>query len=179
MADDMDDGAEPVFESWEDLVDTGLLDKKIEEMKSRQPVEQSEIEISASIEPVILQEDVPRTQYVPPQPQVKILKRPSGVTKSEGSLLVNGEKSSKQPIKTLQQREAEYAEARLRILGAAKNEEEIAEERLANITLAAVMDCPKVTEAAQPLESLRLVDAVQVIRAPRGPDATKGFSIRR
>lgn len=85
-------------------------------------------DLQCTLEPVILNEEVSRTQYVHQQPQVKILKRPSA-TKRKDTLLMNGEKVSKQPIKTLQQREAEYAEARLRILGAAKNEEELAEER--------------------------------------------------
>lgn len=62
-----------------------------------------------------------RTQYVPPEPTVKILKRPTN-DKSNQQLL--GEQKPKAPIKTLQQREQEYAEARLRILGSAKSEED-------------------------------------------------------
>lgn len=59
-----------------------------------------------------------RTQYVPPEPTVKILKRPSN-EKSKEQLLA--ESRPKAPIKTLQQREQEYAQARLRILGSAKS----------------------------------------------------------
>ncbi|XP_041448361.1 uncharacterized protein LOC121403962 [Drosophila obscura] len=51
---------------------------------------------------------------------VKILRRPA---QAEERRDTNGMKP-KQPIKTLKQREQEYAEARLRILGAAKNPED-------------------------------------------------------
>ncbi|GFX89050.1 hypothetical protein TNCV_2853501 [Trichonephila clavipes] len=62
-------------------------------------------------------EDSSRTPYIP---QVKILKRPN-----DAKTVVVSEKSpSRHPAKTLQQREAEYAEARLRILGSASSEEE-------------------------------------------------------
>lgn len=51
---------------------------------------------------------------------VKILRRPA---QAEERRDINGMRP-KQPIKTLKQREQEYAEARLRILGAAKNPED-------------------------------------------------------
>lgn len=63
-------------------------------------------------------EDCMRTQYVPPEPTVKILKRP------QSNQQLSAEQKPKAPIKTLQQREQEYAEARLRILGSAKSEED-------------------------------------------------------
>lgn len=53
---------------------------------------------------------------MPPEPTVKILKRPSKDIHS------NGDSKVYQPKKTLQQRELEYAEARLRILGEASPE---------------------------------------------------------
>lgn len=56
----------------------------------------------------------------PPEPTVKILRRPTS-DKSDNKL---NETKPKAPVKTLQQREQEYAEARLRILGSAKSEEE-------------------------------------------------------
>lgn len=65
-------------------------------------------------------DDCIRTQYVPPEPTVKILKRPTNDVNSQQS----AEQRPKAPIKTLQQREQEYAEARLRILGSAKSEED-------------------------------------------------------
>lgn len=62
--------------------------------------------------------------YMPPTKSqtVKILRRPTQSNEARG----NGMRP-KQPIKTLQQREQEYAEARLRILGVAKNPEDDAE----------------------------------------------------
>lgn len=51
---------------------------------------------------------------------VKILRRPA---QAEERRDMNGIRP-KQPIKTLQQREQEYAQARLRILGSAKNPED-------------------------------------------------------
>lgn len=66
---------------------------------------------------ILIGEDALRTQYVPPEPTVKILKRPT----KESSM--NGDYKPKQPIKTLKQREQEYAEARLRILGEAHSSE--------------------------------------------------------
>lgn len=62
-----------------------------------------------------------RTQYCPPEPTVKILKRP---TNDKNNQTLSSEQKPKAPIKTLQQREQEYAEARLRILGSAKSAEE-------------------------------------------------------
>lgn len=66
---------------------------------------------------ILNDDDCMRTQYVPPEPTVKILKRPTN-DKNNQQL---AEQKPKAPIKTLQQREQEYAEARLRILGSAKS----------------------------------------------------------
>lgn len=52
---------------------------------------------------IILGEDGMRSQYVPPKPTVKILKRPTRDSQGSGDgPLVNGDKP-KQPIKTLKQ----------------------------------------------------------------------------
>lgn len=61
-------------------------------------------------------DDALRSQYVPPEPTVKILKRP--VKDAQG----NNDNKKSVPKKTLQQREQEYARARLRILGEASSE---------------------------------------------------------
>lgn len=79
--------------------------------------------------PRVLLEDSVRTQYAP---TVKILKRPPDGNRAGGSPNGAGgaEKSpSRQPVKTLQQREAEYAEARLRILGSARSEDDAQKEK--------------------------------------------------
>lgn len=65
---------------------------------------------------ILTGEDALRSQYVPPEPTVKILKRPS----KDGQN--SGDSKMYHPKKTLQQREQEYAEARLRILGEASSE---------------------------------------------------------
>jgi len=56
-----------------------------------------------------------RTQYAPPEPKITLLARP----KASGSSRLNESSGSKvqQPLKTLEQREKEYKEARMRILG--------------------------------------------------------------
>lgn len=68
--------------------------------------------------PMIFQgEDSLRSQYLPPEPSVKILKRPSKeerLNAAGGDLSLNG---VGKPVKSLRQREAEYAEARQRIMG--------------------------------------------------------------
>lgn len=56
--------------------------------------------------PIILQgEESLRTQYVPPEPTVKILKRPArnNVHGSGEGPLLNGDSKPRQPVKTLQQ----------------------------------------------------------------------------
>ena len=66
---------------------------------------------------MVIQDD---SQPAAPPPQIRILKRPS----SNGSL-GNAAALARPavPVKTLAQREAEYAEARRRILGSASSEE--------------------------------------------------------
>lgn len=51
---------------------------------------------------IILGEDGLRSQYVPPQPTVKILKRPTGDSRGSGDGPLNDDKP-KQPIKSLKQ----------------------------------------------------------------------------
>lgn len=60
---------------------------------------------------ILTGDDALRSQYVPPEPTVKILKRPAKEVQN------NSDVKNYQPKKTLQQREEEYAQARLRILG--------------------------------------------------------------
>ncbi|KAJ8923317.1 hypothetical protein NQ315_001875 [Exocentrus adspersus] len=101
---------------------------------------------------ILTGEDALRSQYVPPEPMVKILKRPSKDAQNSSDSKVY------QPKKTLQQREQEYAQARLRILGEAspeKNDEKISIQK------------PKPCEVEN------------VIRMPKGPDGTNGFTLRR
>lgn len=72
---------------------------------------------------ILTGDDALRSQYVPPEPTVKILKRPAKEVQN------NSDVKNFQPKKTLQQREQEYAQARLRILGEAQSSDK-SEERL-------------------------------------------------
>lgn len=59
-----------------------------------------------------------------PEPAIRILKRPSSL----GSGQLNGE-SRARPVKTLEQRQKEYEEARLRILGEARSPEDVIDDK--------------------------------------------------
>lgn len=83
-------------------------------------------DLAASFQPVMMVLHKPTDEYQgatytnPLSTQtVKILRRPT-----QSSEPRNNGIRPKQPIKTLQQREQEYAEARLRIMGSAKNPED-------------------------------------------------------
>ncbi|XP_069467215.1 SUZ RNA-binding domain-containing isoform X2 [Ambystoma mexicanum] len=109
--------------------------------------------------PIVIQDD---SLHAAPPPQIRILKRPT----SNG--LANNSNSGNKPafpVKSLAQREAEYAEARKRILGSASPEEE--QEK-------PVVDRPariSQTEESRPPNN--------VIRQPLGPDGSQGFKQRR
>ncbi|XP_039767996.1 SUZ domain-containing protein 1 isoform X3 [Ornithorhynchus anatinus] len=109
--------------------------------------------------PIVIQDD---SLPSGPPPQIRILKRPT----SNG--VVNSPNSANRPalpVKSLAQREAEYAEARKRILGSASPEEE--QEK-------PILDRP--TRISQP-EDVRQPN--NVIRQPLGPDGSQGFKQRR
>ncbi|ETE60094.1 hypothetical protein L345_14168, partial [Ophiophagus hannah] len=93
---------------------------------------------------------------------IRILKRPTS-----NGVLTNPNSTSRPafPVKTLAQREAEYAEARKRILGSASPEEE--QEK-------PILDRP--TRISQPEDSRQ---PSNVIRQPLGPDGSQGFKQRR
>ncbi|KAH8019535.1 hypothetical protein MRX96_019543 [Rhipicephalus microplus] len=131
MADDI---SEDICDDWEDMVENGVLEKMLKRLKVKTNSANSNANPPSSgggaggvgevtVLPRVLLEDSVRTQYTP---AVKILKRPPDASRSGGSVNGTGpEKSSiRQPVKSLQQREAEYAEARLRILGSARSEDD-------------------------------------------------------
>lgn len=113
-----------------------------------------------TVMPRVLLEDSVRTQYTP---AVKILKRPPDASRSGGSVNGTGPEKSpiRQPVKSLQQREAEYAEARLRILGSARSEDDGQKDKSSGVSV---------------LNHV-VTDQQQVpIRQPRGPDqGSNGF----
>nr|CAD7423259.1 unnamed protein product [Timema monikensis] len=110
-----------VIESWEDIEESGILDKKLlqsESLSQEEPEIMSQGMVSG---PIILRDD----SFGPQEPTVKILKRPQRTINGHSdSPILNGDLKPRQPVKTLQQREQEYAEARLRILGEARSPEE-------------------------------------------------------
>ncbi|XP_014250260.1 SUZ domain-containing protein 1 isoform X1 [Cimex lectularius] len=155
------------YDTWEELEDSGQLDKQIE--KIRITSVQNGISSNNSSPSVIILSDDLRAKLLPPEPAVKILQRPN----VNGCKYVNGDTKPKQPLKTLQQREMEYAEARLRILGEARSPEEDQtpsppplDDRISRIQ--------GKTEIMRPQEN-----CAGIIRLPRGPDGTIGFNSRR
>ncbi|XP_074074433.1 SUZ RNA-binding domain-containing isoform X7 [Macrotis lagotis] len=109
--------------------------------------------------PIVIQDD---SLPSGPPPQIRILKRPTsnGVVSSP-----NSTSRPALPVKSLAQREAEYAEARKRILGSASPEEE--QEK-------PILDRP--TRISQPEDNRQ---PNNVIRQPLGPDGSQGFKQRR
>ncbi|KAK6176202.1 hypothetical protein SNE40_014530 [Patella caerulea] len=143
------------FDSWEEQEDSGMLDKRIGELK---------IETSATIDKdgsnMLVKEISTRTEYTP---QVRILKRDHAAQTQNVSNKVQSQASK--PSKTLEEREAEYAEARQRIFG----DEAPPLEEDTNSEARPVRLICKIEE---PLGN-------NVIRQPRGPDGTKGFNMDR
>ncbi|KAG6800369.1 SUZ domain-containing protein 1 [Apis laboriosa] len=162
-----------VLESWEEIEESEVLNKRLDALQLNAVEALEEIESSSfktshnsSTRMIMLGEDGMRSQYVPPKPTVKILKRPSRDSQGSGDgPLVNGDKP-KHPIKSLKQREQEYAEARKRILGEEKSPEEKLMQEINKIQ-------PKsTTPSSSGLPS-------NILRMPIGPDGTRGFNVRR
>ncbi|XP_027765128.1 SUZ domain-containing protein 1 isoform X3 [Myiozetetes cayanensis] len=149
---------EEVAESWEEAADSGEIDRRLEK-KLKITQKESRKSKSPPKVPIVIQDD---SLPSGPPPQIRILKRPT----------TNGVLSSPHcasrpafPVKSLAQREAEYAEARKRILGSASPEEEQDKP---------ILDRP--TRISQP-EDTRQPN--NVIRQPLGPDGSQGFKQRR
>ncbi|XP_072039825.1 SUZ RNA-binding domain-containing-like [Amphiura filiformis] len=117
MADDGD-----VWDSWEDMVDSGGLDKRLEKeeqtlQESRKKEETSKI----TQQPIVLEEETHRTQY---QPTLKLMRRQGDEDDNGEQQKADVAETNKALPKSLAERQAEYEQARLRILGSAKNEED-------------------------------------------------------
>lgn len=65
-----------------------------------------------------------------PEPAIRILKRPSSLASGQ----LNGE-SRARPVKTLEQRQKEYEQARLRILGEARSPEDVIDDKYVRMLL--------------------------------------------
>ncbi|XP_066462425.1 SUZ RNA-binding domain-containing [Eleutherodactylus coqui] len=147
-----------VAESWEDAADSGEIDRRLE--KKLRITQRERKSKSPPKAPVVIQDD---SLPAGPPPQIRILKRPTS-----NGLSSNPHASSRPtvPVKSLAQREAEYAEARKRILGSASPEEE--QEK-------PIADRPPVRISQS--EDNR--PSSNVIRQPLGPDGSQGFKQRR
>ncbi|KAK9501754.1 hypothetical protein O3M35_012425 [Rhynocoris fuscipes] len=165
---DKEDGN--TYDNWEELEDSGELDKQIEKIHlNNTPLPNGESKLCPNERSVIILSEDLRAKLLPPEPAVKILQRPNQNGFRNG--LTNGEVKPKQPVKTLQQREMEYAEARLRILGEARSPEE-------DFTVDNVDD--RICKIQTKTEILRSTEnCAGIIRLPRGPDGTIGFNLRR
>lgn len=146
-----------VAESWEDAADSGEIDRRLE--KKLRITQRESKSKSPPKTPVVIQDD---SLPAGPPPQIRILKRPTS-----NGLSSNPNASSRPavPVKSLAQREAEYAEARKRILGSASPEEE--------------PEKPIVDRPARINQSEDGRPPNNVIRQPLGPDGSQGFKQRR
>ncbi|KAM8927596.1 SUZ RNA-binding domain-containing [Pelodytes ibericus] len=146
-----------VAESWEEAEDSGEIDRTLEK-KLKITRRESKSKSPPKI-PLVIQDD---SLPAGPPPQIRILKRPTSNGLASGT---NASSRPSVPVKSLAQREAEYAEARKRILGSASPEEEPEKpivERPARIN---------------PPDDVRQLN--NVIRQPLGPDGSQGFLQRR
>ncbi|XP_063228206.1 SUZ domain-containing protein 1 isoform X6 [Bacillus rossius redtenbacheri] len=162
--------AREVVESWEDIEETGILETGLVPSDPPSPEDCDIVSRGVMNGPIIFQDDSYRSQYSSQEPTVKILKRPQkNMNGSKHSVVMNGDAKPRQPVKTLQQREQEYAEARLRILGEARSPEEQTN----------VPATDRISKIQSKMEVLRTCENANIIRLPKGPDGTRGFNIRR
>ncbi|XP_030633441.1 SUZ domain-containing protein 1-like isoform X3 [Chanos chanos] len=146
---------EEVSENWEEAAESGEIERRLE---AKLKIIQNEVSGNSPIRTAIV---IPDDSVPPaPPPQIRILKRPS----SNGSIGPQIQARPTLQVKSLAQREAEYAEARRRILGSA-SAEETPQER----------DRPD--SASTIPEQVRSNN--HIIRQPRGPDGTQGFRLCR
>lgn len=159
----MDD--EDVAESWEEAADSGEIERRLE-AKLKINEEAKKASLSSRSSPIrtaiVIQDD---SLPAAPPPQIRILKRPTNNDTSSSST------SSVRPLqtKTLAQREAEYAEARRRILGSASSDDTPQDS--------SCQDRPARLNVQQQSESVRPNN--HIIRQPTGPDGTTGFRLCR
>uniref|UniRef100_UPI0037E8AA5A SUZ RNA-binding domain-containing-like n=1 Tax=Semicossyphus pulcher TaxID=241346 RepID=UPI0037E8AA5A len=156
---------EEVAESWEEAADSGEIERRLEaKLKINQEAKKSSLGSAGSPvrTAIVIQDD---SLPAAPPPQIRILKRPSnnGTTGNAASTRPS------QQMKSLAQREAEYAEARRRILGSASSDDTAQDNPS--------QDRPARMSAQQPSDPVRPNN--NVIRQPTGPDGTSGFRLGR
>jgi len=152
---------------WEQMADSGLLDKKMQSIKTRIPDEMQSTDIQSSHFLFNGDGSIKPTLLGHPPPQIKILKRPqhNGNRGNHGNSNENGQAKPRHQVKTLQQKEADYAAARLRILGEAA-------------PTATPSPDASLNKLQNRLENLRTDESsgCEILRLPRGPDGTRGFA---
>ncbi|XP_026870311.1 SUZ domain-containing protein 1 isoform X1 [Electrophorus electricus] len=155
---------EEVVESWEEAADSGEMERGLEEklrISQKERLSSGGSGRSPTKAAIVIQED---SLPAAPPPQIRILKRPT----SNGSLGSSETQNRPSPrVKSLAQREAEYAEARRRILGSA---DDTPQERPNS-------DRSLRVSSHTPSEDTRSNN--HVVRQPAGPDGTQGFRQRR
>lgn len=156
----MDD--EDVAESWEEAADSGEIERRLEaKLKINEEAKKASFRSSPVRTAIVIQDD---SLPAAPPAQIRILKRPTNhdPTSSLSS------STRPQQTKTLAQREAEYAEARRRILGSASSDDSpqdsSCQDRPARLNI-------------QQSEPVRQIN--HIIRQPTGPDGTTGFRLCR
>ncbi|XP_008316834.1 SUZ RNA-binding domain-containing [Cynoglossus semilaevis] len=157
---------EELAESWEEAADSGDMEKRLEE-KLKLCHREKESSNNSSHSPLrtamVIQDD---SLPAAPPPQIRILKRPT----SNGSLGSPMNQTRPTPqVKSLAQREAEYAEARKRILGSACPEETSQEKPS--------VDRPGRNNVSVPSEDTR--SSNHTVRQPAGPDGSHSFRQHR
>ncbi|XP_062257772.1 SUZ domain-containing protein 1-like [Platichthys flesus] len=153
-----------VADSWEEAADSGEIERRFEaKLKINQEAKKSSLGSGVSLvrTAMVIQDD---SQPAAPPPQIRILKRPT----NNGNAAASSSRPSQQ-MKSLAQREAEYAEARKRILGSASSEETSQDTPC--------HDRPARMSAQQPSQPVHPHN--HVIRQPTGPDGTSGFRLCR
>ncbi|XP_029994507.1 SUZ RNA-binding domain-containing [Sphaeramia orbicularis] len=157
---------EEVAESWEEAADSGEMEKRLEEkLRISQKEKQSSNHSARSPlkTTMVIQDD---SLPAAPPPQIRILKRPT----NNGTLGSPQNQNRPTPqVKSLAQREAEYAEARKRILGSACPEDTPQDK--------ASTDRPARINSTLPSDDTRSNN--HTVRQPAGPDGTQGFRQNR
>ncbi|CAG5120417.1 unnamed protein product [Candidula unifasciata] len=128
---------------------------------------------------MIIAEDSGRTQY---QPQVRILRRDTkGPCFSSQNLTNSTETTSNSKLskhsKSLQQREAEYAQARLRIFGyLAPDDDDDGDSEACDESPIVYGSSIQNQSSAQIIKPDPTSPHIAVLRQPKGPDGTAGFT---
>ncbi|KAG4072664.1 hypothetical protein HA402_004753 [Bradysia odoriphaga] len=178
---------EDVFDNWEEI-DEVELTSKLNQLKRESNLQSAAPHLNGNqgaVKMMLLNDvDERLSTYGPVEPTVKILKRPTLEQNSRSTT----DMKPKAPVKSLRQREHEYAQARLRILGSAKSPEEITDTNTEVLgkTNSSLDNSRKSSYSNGMVGQSTSSDLTQnqrppdgIIRLPRGPEGGAGFLIRR